>query len=79
MKLFKRKPPKMIKARFLYDSSQISTYGKHHSDWQIVTEKQYESAINTLDSWSSNQFITLGNLTKSRYDIIGFEKREIKE
>lgn len=41
MKLFKRKPPKMIQARFLYDSSKISTYGKHYSDWQIVSEKQF--------------------------------------
>ncbi|WP_038603309.1 hypothetical protein [Lactococcus lactis] len=78
MKLFKRKPPKMIQARFLYDSSKISTYGKHYSDWQIVSEKQFQSAINTLDGWSSNQFIALGNLVKSRYDIKGFEKREIK-
>lgn len=78
MKLFKRKPPKMIQARFLYDSSQISTYGQKHSEWQTVTEKQFQIAINTLDGWSSNQFITLGNLTKSRYDIRGFEKREIK-
>ena len=78
MKLFKRKPKKLIQARFIYDSSQISTYGQKHSEWQVVTEKQYQSAINTLDGWSSNQFITLGNLTKSRYDIKGFEKREIK-
>lgn len=80
MKLFKRKPPKMIQARFLYDSSQISTYEQKHSEWQVVTEKQYQSAINTLNGWSINhfKFITLGNLTKSRYDIKGLEKREIK-
>ncbi|KSU20191.1 hypothetical protein [Lactococcus lactis] len=77
MKLFKRKPKKLIQARFIYDTSRIGVHSSY-SDWQIVSEKQFQSAINTLDGWSSNQFIALGNLVKNRYDISGFEKREIK-
>lgn len=79
MKLFKRKPPKMIQARFLYDSSKISTYGKHYSDWQIVSEKQFQSAINTLDGWSSNQFIALGNLVKVVTTLKDLKKRRLNE
>ncbi|MGX9824527.1 hypothetical protein ACVVIB_08490 [Lactococcus lactis] len=77
MKIFKRKPKKLIQARFIYDTSRIGVHSSY-SDWQIVSEKQFQSAINTLDGWSSNQFIALGNLVKNRYDIRGFEKREIK-
>lgn len=77
MKLFKRKPPKMIQARFIYDTSRIGAY-QHYSDWQIVTEKQFENAVYTLDGWSSCQFIALGDLVVNHYNIRGFEKREIK-
>lgn len=77
MKLFKRKPKKLIQARFIYDTSRIGVHS-NYSDWQTVTEKQFQIAINTLDGWSSNQFIALGNLVSNRYDIRGFEKREIK-
>lgn len=77
MKLFKRKPKKLIQARFIYDTSRIGVHN-NYSDWQTVTEKQFQIAINTLDGWSSNQFIALGNLVSNRYDIRGFEKREIK-
>lgn len=37
MSIFKRKPPKMIETRFLYDSSRIQTYGQKHSEWQVVS------------------------------------------
>lgn len=77
MKLFKRKPKKLIQARFIYDTSRIGVHSSY-SDWQTVSEKQFQDAINTLDGWSSNQFIILGNLARNRYDIRGFEKREIK-
>ena len=77
MKLFKRKPKKLIQARFIYDTSRIGVHSSY-SDWQTVSEKQFQDAINTLDGWSSNQFITLGNLARNRYDIRGFEKREIE-
>ncbi|WMX69747.1 hypothetical protein [Lactococcus cremoris] len=77
MKLFKRKPKKLIQARFIYDTSRIGV-NSSCSDWQTVSEKQFQIAINTLDGWSSNQFIALGNLVRNRYDIRGFEKREIK-
>lgn len=77
MKLFKRKPKKLIQARFIYDTRRIGVHSSY-SDWQTVSEKQFQDAINTLDGWSSNQFITLGNLVRNRYDIRGFEKREIK-
>lgn len=77
MKIFKRKPKKLIQARFIYDTSRIGVNNSYY-DWQTVTEKQYQSAIDTLDGWSSNQFITLGNLVRNRYDIKGFEKRVIK-
>ena len=77
MKLFKRKPKKLIQARFIYDTSRIGVHSSY-SDWQIVSEKQFQSATNTLDGWSSNQFIALGNLVRNRYDIRGFEKREIR-
>lgn len=77
MKIFKRKPKKLIQARFIYDTSRIGVHS-NCSDWQTVSEKQFQIAINTLDGWSSNQFIALGNLVRNRYDIRGFEKREIK-
>ncbi|PFG86671.1 hypothetical protein [Lactococcus lactis] len=77
MKIFKRKPKKLIQARFIYDTSRIGVHSSC-SDWQTVSEKQFQIAINTLDGWSSNQFIALGNLVRNRYDIRGFEKREIK-
>ena len=77
MKIFKRKPKKLIQARFIYDTSRIGVHN-NYSDWQTVTKKQFQDAINTLDGWSSNQFIALGNLASNRYDIRGFEKREIE-
>ncbi|ARM66703.1 hypothetical protein AM4_044 [Lactococcus phage AM4] len=77
MKILKRKPKKLIQARFIYDTSRIGV-NNNYSDWQTVTEKEFQSAINTLDGWSSNQFIALGNLVRNRYDINGFEKREIE-
>ncbi len=77
MNIFKHKPKKLIQARFVYDTSRIGVHSSC-SDWQIVSEKQFQSAINTLDGWSSNQFIALGNLVRNRYDIRGFEKREIE-
>ena len=77
MKLFKRKPKKLIQARFIYDTSRIGVHN-NYSDWQTVTEKQFQDAIESHDGWYSNEFITLGNLVRNRYDIRGFEKREIK-
>ena len=77
MKIFKRKPKKLIQARFIYDTSRIGVHSSC-SDWQTVSEKQFQNAIDSHNGWYSNDFITLGNLVRSRYDIIGFEKREIK-
>ncbi|NEX51220.1 hypothetical protein [Lactococcus lactis] len=77
MKLFKRKPKKLIQARLIYDTSRIGVHSSY-SDWQTVSEKQFQNAIDSHNGWYSNDFITLGNLVRSRYDIIGFEKREIK-
>ncbi|MGF2048139.1 hypothetical protein ACQUET_05290 [Lactococcus lactis] len=77
MTLFKRKPKKLIQARFIYDTSRIGVHN-NYSDWQTISEKQFQDAINTLDGWFSNQFIALGNLVSNRYDIRGFEKREIE-
>lgn len=77
MKLFKRKPKKLIQARLIYDTSRIGVHSSY-SDWQTVSEKQFQNAIDSHDGWYSNDFITLGNLVRGRYDIRGFEKREIK-
>ena len=77
MKLFKRKPKKLIQARFIYDTSRIGVHNDY-SDWQNVTEKEFQIAIESHDGWYSNEVVTLGNLVRNRYDIRGFEKREIK-
>ncbi|WP_461217421.1 hypothetical protein [Lactococcus cremoris] len=77
MKIFKWKPKKLIQARLIYDTSRIGVHSSY-SDWQTVSEKQFQNAIDSHNGWYSNDFITLGNLVRSRYDIRGFEKREIK-
>ena len=77
MKFFKRKPKKLIQARFIYDTSRIGVHNDY-SDWQNVTEKEFQDAIESDNGWYSNEFITLGNLVRNRYDIREFEKREIK-
>ena len=48
MKLFKRKPKKLIQARFIYDTSRIGVHNDY-SDWQNVTEKEFQIAIESYD------------------------------
>ena len=79
MKIFKRKPKKLIQARFIYDTSRIGVHS-NYSDWQTVSEKEFKCAVSDAkkDGWTDVKYIVLGNIVSDKYDIKGFEKREIK-
>ena len=79
MKLFKRKPKKLIQARFIYDTSRIGV-DNNYSDWQTVTEKELKYAVRDAkkDDWADVKCVILGSIVSDKYDIKGFEKREIK-
>lgn len=77
MKIFKRKPKKLIQVRFIYDTSRIGV-NNSYSDWQTVTEKEFKCAVSDAkkDGWTDVKYIVLGNIVSDKYDIRGFEKRE---
>lgn len=79
MKLFKRKPKKLIQARFIYDTSRIGV-NSSHSDWQTVSEKEFQDAVRDAkkDDWTDVKCVILGSIVSDKYNIRGFEKREIE-
>ena len=57
MKIFKRKPKKLIQARFIYDTSRIGVHS-NYSDWQTVSEKEFKCAVSDAkkDGWTDVKY-----------------------